>query len=175
MGTVDFDDVMALTDAALDRGGLDAQRVGITGGSYGGFMTNWAIGHTERFRAAVSERSVTNWFSMFGTGDNAFAHADGLGGYPWNAAETYLRISPIMYADKINTPLLLLHAERDFRCPVEQAEQLYMALKVLGRTVQLVRYPDENHDMSRSGKPWNRVDRMDRIVAWFRRYLVAAD
>lgn len=175
MGTVDFDDVMALTDAALDRGGLDAQRVGITGGSYGGFMTNWAIGHTERFRAAVSERSVTNWFSMFGTGDNAFARADGLGGYPWNAAETYLRISPIMYADKINTPLLLLHAERDFRCPVEQAEQLYMALKVLGRTVQLVRYPDENHDMSRSGKPWNRVDRMDRIVAWFRRYLVAAD
>lgn len=174
MGTVDYDDVMALTDAVLERGGLDPERVGITGGSYGGFMTNWAIGHTQRFRAAVSERSVTNWFSMFGTGDNAFARAEGLGGYPWDATDVYLGISPMMHVGNINTPLLLMHAEQDLRCPIEQAEQLYTALKVLGRTVQLVRYPDENHDMSRSGRPWNRIDRMDRIVDWFDRYLKGA-
>lgn len=174
MGTVDYDDVMALTDTVLERGGLDPERVGITGGSYGGFMTNWAIGHTDRFRAAVSERSVTNWFSMFGTGDNAFARAEGLGGYPWDATDTYLGISPMMHVANIRTPLLLMHAEQDLRCPIEQAEQLYTALKVLDRTVQLVRYPHENHDMSRSGRPWNRIDRMDRIVEWFGRYLKEA-
>ncbi|MDI3316970.1 MAG: S9 family peptidase [Bacillota bacterium] len=171
-GTDDFEDVMALLDAGLARGGLDPERVGIAGGSYGGFMTNWAVSHTDRFRAAVTMRSVVNWESDFGSGDFGFLDDEMFGGaLPWRDPEPYRRMSPLTYVDRIRTPLLILHAENDWRCPIEQGEQLYAALKKLGRTVRFVRYPGESHELSRSGKPWHRVDRLERIVGWFEEYL----
>ncbi|MDI3297980.1 MAG: S9 family peptidase [Bacillota bacterium] len=171
-GTDDFEDVMALLDAGLARGGLDPARVGIAGGSYGGFMTNWAVGHTDRFRAAVTMRSVVNWESDFGTGDYGFLDDEMFGGaLPWRDPEPYRRMSPLTYVERIRTPLLILHSENDWRCPVEQAEQLYAALKKLGRTVLFVRYPEESHELSRSGQPWHRLDRLERIVGWFEQYL----
>ncbi|MBX5464165.1 MAG: S9 family peptidase [Clostridia bacterium] len=171
-GTDDFEDVMALLDAGLARGGLDPERAGIAGGSYGGFMTNWAVGHSDRFRAAVTMRSVVNWESDFGTGDFGFLDDEMFGGaLPWRDPEPYRRMSPLTYVEAIRTPLLILHSENDWRCPIEQAEQLYAALKKLGRTVLFVRYPGESHELSRSGKPWHRLDRLERIAGWFEQYL----
>ncbi|MBE3589196.1 MAG: S9 family peptidase [Firmicutes bacterium] len=173
-GRKDWADVQALLDAALERGFIDPNRVGIAGGSYGGFMVNWAVGHSDRFRAAVSMRSLSNWFVDYGASD--FGHLlddDLFAAPPWKDPEAYARMSPLWYVENVRTPLLLLHAEEDYRCPVAHAEQFFAALKRLGRTVQLVRYPGESHEMSRSGKPWHRVDRLRRIVGWFTTHLAA--
>lgn len=170
-GNKDWADVQALLDAVLARGFIDPDRVGIAGGSYGGFMVNWAIGHSDRFRAAVSMRSISNWISDFGTSDFGYLDDDLFGTLPWRDPDAYWRMSPLWYVERVHTPLLLLHAEEDYRCPVEQAEQFYAALKKLGRTVRLVRYPGESHEMSRRGKPWHRVDRLRRIVDWFATHL----
>lgn len=170
-GNLDYQDVMAVLDAAIKKGFIDEKRLGVAGGSYGGFMTNWIIGHTDRFKAAVTMRSVTNEASMFGTSDYGFVAEQNMGCLPWENPEAYRKMSPLTYVEKIKTPLLILHSENDLRCPMEQAEQLFVALKKLKRDVLFVRFPGETHELSRSGKPWHRVFRLDQIVSWFKKYV----
>lgn len=171
-GNLDFRDVMAGLDVALARfPWIDQTRLGVAGGSYGGFMTNWIIGHTDRFRAAVTMRSVVNEASSVGTSDFGFVDMLSYPNPPWVEQSYYQRVSPISYVDEIHTPLLIEHQEEDHRCPIEQAEQLYTALKYLNRTVEFVRYPDSSHGMSRTGKPWLRIHRLRTIADWFGRFL----
>ena len=171
-GKHDFPDLMAAVDWAIAQGYVDERRLGVLGGSYGGFMTNWVIGHTTRFAAAVTQRCVSNLYSSFGT-DDIFHASDirTIGATPWADPHIYWELSPITYVDQIDTPLLIEHQERDYRCPIEQAEQLFTALKRRGKTVEFDRYPDESHNMSRGGQPKHRVERLERIAAWFDHYL----
>jgi len=172
-GDKDYRDVTAGFEAALAAWPqLDSERAGVAGGSYGGFMVNWMIAHSQRFKAAVTMRSVVNRFSAMGSSDMGWLRVPQYGTKPWwEEPEAYWQQSPLRYASNINTPLLIEHQEKDFRLPVEQGEQLYSALKYLGRTVEMILYPDESHGMSRTGKPWHRVYRLHSIVRWFDRYL----
>ena len=171
-GNLDYLDVMAGLDAALAVAPwIDRERLGIAGGSYGGFMTNWAVGHTDRFKAAVTQRSVVNEASSVGTSDFGFVDMASYPTRPWEDMTFYRGVSPLTFVEQIHTPLLIEHQEEDYRCPMEQAEQLYTALKVLKRTVEFVRYPDSSHGMSRTGKPWLRVYRLRTIRDWFDRFI----
>jgi len=171
-GKHDFPDLMAAVDWAVGQGYVDEARMGVTGGSYGGFMTNWVIGHTDRFAAAVTGRCVSNMYSTFGTDDIFFASAEQtIGALPWEEPDIYWELSPISYVDRIETPLLIEHQEQDYRCPVEQAEQMFTALKRRGKMVEFVRFPDESHGMSRTGQPRHRIERLKYITDWFDRYL----
>jgi dipeptidyl aminopeptidase/acylaminoacyl peptidase len=170
-GEADYPDIMAGVDALLKRGYVDHQRLGVTGGSYGGFMTNWIIGHTDRFRAAVTQRSVVNMVSMFGSSDGGYEMNREFNSYPWDGTDLYRRLSPLTYVKEIRTPLLIIHSEQDLRCSIEQAEQLFCALKVLRRRVEFIRFPEEPHGLSRHGRPDRRVERLKRIVGWFDTYL----
>jgi dipeptidyl aminopeptidase/acylaminoacyl peptidase len=174
-GGKDYQDLMAGVDHVLDtRPYLDPERLGVTGGSYGGYMTNWIIGQTDRFRAAVSCRSTANRYSQYGTSDLAYFNSDWeFPGTPWDNPQFYLERSPLTYVGRITTPLMLIHSENDLRCPISQAEELFVALKRLRREVVLVRFPDENHELSRSGQPAHRVERLEHIVGWFRKHLQA--
>jgi dipeptidyl aminopeptidase/acylaminoacyl peptidase len=171
-GESDMPDVMAVVDHAISLGFVDENRVGVTGGSYGGFLTNWVIGHTDRFSAAITDRCVSNLYSMYGTSDIGYSFGEfEFGGLPWAERETFMKYSPITYVDRMTTPLLIVHSEQDYRCPIEQAEQLFVSLKKLGRTVEFVRFPNENHELSRSGKPKHRMQRIDFNLDWWRRHL----
>jgi dipeptidyl aminopeptidase/acylaminoacyl peptidase len=171
-GEADMPDLMGALDGVIARGYVDPNRLGVTGGSYGGFMTNWMIGHTDRFKAAVTQRCVSNLTSFYGTSDIGFHFAEHeIGGTPWEQPERYRRLSPLTYAPRITTPLLILHSEQDYLCPIEQAEQLFVWLAKLGRTVEFVRFPDESHGLSRSGKPKHRVERLQHILRWFSTHL----
>lgn len=175
-GGGDFADVMAALDAAIARYDfIDPDRVGLVGGSYGGFIASWAVGHTHRFRAACSERAVNNPLTMFGTSDigHWFNLVEGGGELPWENPARWVERSPLTYAKDIRTPLLIIHSENDLRCPISEAEQLYVALKMLGRETTLVRVPDENHELSRSGTPRHRLERFRIILDWFGRHLSA--
>ncbi|MCM3339848.1 S9 family peptidase [Paenibacillus sp. MER TA 81-3] len=167
-GGRDYLDVIELVDYAVSHYSyVDEQRLGVTGGSYGGFMTNWIVGHTNRFKAAVTQRSICNWLSFYGVSDiGYFFTEDQIGGQPWEEPEKLWKHSPLAYVKQVETPLLILHGEEDLRCPIEQAEQLYVALKRLGKKTQLVRFPGANHDLSRSGHPELRVERLNRIAGW---------
>jgi dipeptidyl aminopeptidase/acylaminoacyl peptidase len=170
-GHYDYIDLMTAVDSALTKGGLDPDRLGVAGGSYGGYMTNWIITQTKRFKAAVSMRSISNLYSFFGTSDGGFLNADDYGGPPWAMPDKYLKQSPISHVANVRTPLLMIHSDRDFRTPIEQAEQFYTALKYQGRNVRFVRFLTETHELSRSGDPWHRVIRLERIQNWFQKYL----
>ncbi|MDQ2904448.1 MAG: S9 family peptidase [Chloroflexota bacterium] len=171
-GEKDSLDIMAGVDALLRRGYIDEQRMGVTGGSYGGFMTNWLTGHTDRFKAAVTQRSVTNLASFFGSSDFGWTFADDeLDGTPWDDLERYMHMSPITYVKQMHTPLLILHSEQDLRCHIEQADQLFAALKYLGREVAYVRFEGQSHGLSRGGHPKLRLERLHLIQEWFDRYL----
>lgn len=172
-GERDYQDLMEFVDAALERFPfIDSQRLGVTGGSYGGFMTNWIVGHTDRFRAAITQRSISNFISFFGTSDIGWLFGDvEVGGRPWNNLETFWKHSPLAYVENIHTPLLIIHSEEDYRCPVEQADQLFVALKVLGREVRYIRFEGESHELSRSGRPLNREKRLEEIRGWLDRFL----
>jgi dipeptidyl aminopeptidase/acylaminoacyl peptidase len=171
-GESDMPDVMGGIDAALKLGYIDETRMGVTGGSYGGYLTNWLIGHTDRFKAAVTQRCVSNFYSMIGTSDIGFNFGVyEMGGVPWKNADTLLKYSPISYVDKMETPLLIIHNEQDLRCPIEQAEQLYMFLKMQDRDVAMVRIPDEDHNLSRTGTPSRRLARLHHMLAWFDSHL----
>jgi dipeptidyl aminopeptidase/acylaminoacyl peptidase len=175
-GGGDYADVMAGLDEALRRFDfLDPERLGVMGGSYGGYLTSWIVGHTRRFRAACSERAVNAMWSMFGTSDigHAFQEAHAGGRPPWEDLGWYLERSPLSYARDIHTPLLIVHSEDDLRCPMEQAEQLYVALKKLRRPVRLVRFPDEDHELSRAGRPRHRLARFRILLEWFGEHLPA--
>lgn len=170
-GNLDYRDVMRVADWLFARPFVDRKRVGITGGSYGGYMTNWVVGHTDRFAAAVTQRSVVNLESMFGTSDYGYDLGHEFGGTPWARREQYRRQSPLTYATRIRTPLLIDHEEQDHRCPIEQGEQLFTTLKLLGRTVEMVRFEGESHGLCRIGRPQNRAERLRRIIGWFDRYM----
>jgi len=168
-GGKDYQDLMAGVDHALGWGWIDTRRLYVTGGSYGGFMTNWIVGHTDRFRAAATQRSISNNTSAFGTSDigwHFWEHEMGEA-TPWRTPEKLVARSPLVYAPNVKTPLLILHAERDLRCPIEQAEQFFIALRWHGVETQFVRFPDDNHDLTRGGKPRNRVEHCRRIADWF--------
>ena len=168
-GGKDYVDLMAGVDHARSLGWIDEDRIYVTGGSYGGFMTNWIVGHTDRFRAAVTQRSISNNISAFGTSDigwHFWEHEMG-DATPWRDQQKLVERSPLTYVTNVKTPLLILHAERDLRCPIEQAEQLFTALKVLGKEAVFVRYPEDNHDLTRGGQPRHRVDHCERIANWF--------
>jgi dipeptidyl aminopeptidase/acylaminoacyl peptidase len=171
-GEKDSLDIMAGVDALLQKGYIDEQRMGVTGGSYGGFMTNWLIGHNDRFKAAVTDRSVTNLASDFGSCDFGWTFADDeLDTTPWEDLERYMHMSPISYVQNMHTPLLILHSEQDLRCSIEQAEQLFAALKYLGREVLFVRFEGQSHGLSRGGHPKLRLERLRHILGWFEKYL----
>ncbi|MBA3337094.1 MAG: S9 family peptidase [Chloroflexia bacterium] len=171
-GESDMPDIIAGLDAVLDRDEIDPNRIGVTGGSYGGFMTNWIIGHTDRFRAAVTQRCVSNFHSFYGTSDIGFTFGEfEFGGTPWADAEKLLAFSPISYVEQMHTPLLIIHNEQDLRCPIEQAEQLFISLKRLGREVAFVRIPNEDHNLSRTGKPSRRLARLHHLIGWFDAHL----
>ena len=171
-GEKDSLDIMAGVDALLQKGYIDEQRIGVTGGSYGGFMTNWLIGHNDRFKAAVTDRSVTNLASDFGSCDFGWTFADDeLETTPWEDLGRYMRMSPINYVKNMRTPLLILHSEQDLRCSIEQAEQLFAALKYMGREVLFVRFEGQSHGLSRGGHPHSRLERLRHILGWFEKYL----
>jgi dipeptidyl aminopeptidase/acylaminoacyl peptidase len=178
-GERDYQDILEAVDYAVKTYGyIDGKRLGVAGGSYGGYMTNWIVGHTNRFSAAVTMRSISNWYSFHGSSDIGWmslpTHELGDGKDPWDNLQLIMEKSPITYVKNVKTPLLILHSEEDYRCPMEQAEQMFAALKKLGKTVELVRFPGENHELSRSGKPKHRIERLQHIVRWFNTYLGAA-
>ena len=173
-GGGDYADIMAALEEALRRHAfIDPERLGVLGGSYGGFLTSWTVGHTDRFKAACSERAVNCQYTMFGTSDigHSFNVVELGGPLPWEDMARYIERSPLTYAKNIVTPLLIIHSEDDLRCPIEQAEQLFVALKKLRREVRFVRFPGENHEMSRSGKPRHRLERFRHILEWFAGHL----
>jgi dipeptidyl aminopeptidase/acylaminoacyl peptidase len=172
-GERDYQDVMEAVDHVVGAYSyVDGEKLGVLGGSYGGYMTNWVVGHTDRFRAAVTMRSISNWYSMHGTSDIAWMEHDiSWGRDPWDNLEQIMEKSPITYVKNIKTPLLIIHSEQDYRCPMEQDEQLFIALKKLGRTTEFVRFPDEPHGLSRAGQPKHRLERLQHIVRWFDRHL----
>ncbi|MGI6873563.1 S9 family peptidase [Amycolatopsis sp. 3B14] len=169
LGTVDVDDVLALLDAALERDDLDSSRVGVMGGSYGGFMTTWlAAHHGSRFRAAWSERAVNAWDSFTGSSDIGWFFTEAyVGADPVVQRER----SPLTYAAQIRIPFAVVHSEHDWRCPVEQAQRLFVELKRNGTEVEMLLFPGEGHELSRSGKPRHRVQRFDAILDWWSRHL----
>jgi dipeptidyl aminopeptidase/acylaminoacyl peptidase len=163
---------MAVVDEAVKRFDfIDPERIGVMGGSYGGFMTSWIVGHTDRFRAACSERSCNNFVLEGGSADIGWMFKGEFGAHWFEEPEAYLKISPSSYARNITTPLLILHSENDLRCPVGHAEDLFTILRLLKREVELVRFPEESHELSRSGSPVHRVQRFEIILDWFDRHL----
>jgi len=171
-GTVDYDDLMAWVDFVQQKPYIDPTRMGVTGGSYGGYMTNWIIGHTDRFQAAVTQRSVSNLISMYGSSDFNWSFQMELGDEPpWENLENYWRQSPLKYIGNAKTPTLVIHSEQDLRCDMEQGEQIFVALKKLGVDTEMVRFPDEPHGLSRGGRTDRRIERLSHILRWFDRYL----
>lgn len=172
-GTVDYEDLMAFTDHVLAREtDIDPSRVGVTGGSYGGFMTNWIIGHTDRFAAAASQRSIANWIS--------FEHMSDIGHtftrreqsvLTVESAEKLWKHSPLKYVGNCKTPTLFVHSDQDYRCNVAEGMEMFAALKVLGVETRMCVIHGENHELSRSGKPRNRIIRMQEILNWMDHYL----
>jgi dipeptidyl aminopeptidase/acylaminoacyl peptidase len=171
-GGPDWVDIQAVADFGAALPYVDAERMAIMGGSYGGFMTAWAVGHTDRFKCAIADRLVGNHQSFSGTCDFPYKHEIYFKGNAWDDPSDLWRTSPIAYAGKINTPLLLIHSEGDLRCPIGQAEELFAALRQQRKTVEFVRYPGEcSHGMSRNGPPDMRLDRLQRNLAWLDKYL----
>jgi dipeptidyl aminopeptidase/acylaminoacyl peptidase len=172
-GGKDYLDLKSAVDHAVSCFDfIDENRLGVTGGSYGGFMTNWIVGHTNRFKAAVTDRSISNWLSFSGVSDIGYTFTPReIEGNIFTDAEKLWYHSPLHYAANVETPLLIMHGERDFRCPIEQAEQLFIALSHQGKPVSFIRFPDANHEMSRSGDPQQRVLRLKHMADWFESYL----
>ena len=172
-GTIDYEDIMKFTDTVLEKCPfIDVERIGVTGGSYGGFMTNWIIGHTNRFKAAASQRSISNWISKFGTTDIGYYFVeDQQAATPWTDVEKLWFHSPMKYADKVKTPTLFIHSDEDFRCWIAEAYQMFTSLKYHGVEARLCIFKGENHELSRSGKPKHRIRRLKEITDWFDKYL----
>jgi len=174
-GTIDYDDLMNVVDAATEAYPfVDADHLGVMGGSYGGFMTNWAIGQTGRFKAAVSQRSISNWICKFNTTDiGYFFNKDAIGTDPWEegGADKLWWHSPLKYANKAVTPTLFIHSEQDYRCWLAEGLQMFTALRYHGVDSRLVLFREENHELSRSGKPKHRARRLQEMLDWFDRYL----
>ena len=171
-GSVDYADLMAWADYMAQKPYIDTTRMGVTGGSYGGYMTVWIIGHTQRFKAAVTQRCVSNFVSMWGSSDFNWGFQRELGDKaPFEDLEKYWKHSPIAYIGNAKTPTLVIHNEFDLRCPIEQGEQVFVALKRLGVDTEFVRFPDEFHGLSRAGRTDRRIARLNAILGWFEKYL----
>ncbi|RNA68786.1 alpha/beta hydrolase family protein [Alteribacter keqinensis] len=172
-GGKDYTDLMSAVDQAVEQFDyIEEDRLGVTGGSYGGFMTNWIVSHTDRFKAAATLRSISNWISFYGVSDIGYFFTEWeIGADLFTDPDKMWDHSPLKYVKDINTPLLILHGERDFRCPVEQAEQLFVALKHQKKETRLVRFPNANHELSRSGPPKLRYARLKELENWFNQYL----
>ena len=159
-------------DAALKKySWIDSDRLGVTGGSYGGFMTNWILGHTDRFKAAVTLRSLSNFISDDGTRDGAYGHSPDFGGDIFQKFDLFWDRSPLKYAKNVKTPTLILHSDNDFRVPIEQGEQWFRALKHFGVTTEIVFFPRENHNLTRTGEPRHLIESMNWQLYWFDRFL----
>lgn len=174
-GSIDYEDLMHFTDLVLEKyEDIDEDCLGVMGGSYGGFMTNWIIGHTDRFKAANSQRSISNWTSFYGVSDIGYYFAqDQTASNPWDNIEDMWGQSPLKYARQAVTPTLFIHADQDLRCPLEQGMQMYTALQLNDVDTRLVVFKNETHELSRSGKPAARVKRLEEILEWFDKYLVS--
>ena len=170
-GDLDYKDCMAAADYLEKQRFIHPKKMGVTGGSYGGYMTNWIIGHTNRFKAAVTQRSICDLTPFVGGSDIGFALGREFDGFPWTNPENYEKCSPITYFKKVKTPVLIIHSEQDLRCNIEQAEQMFAMLKILKKKVEMVRFPEEPHGLSRHGRPDRRIARLNWIVKWFDRYL----
>lgn len=172
-GIEDYSDIMRFVDTCLERyTDIDVHRLGVGGGSYGGYMTNWVIGHTDRFRCAVSQRGISSWATMFTTSDTSYQfpmyQADS---NIWDNIQSYLYHSPLTYANKCTTPTLFIHSDEDYRCPVSEGIAMFTALKYNGVPARMCIFRGENHELSRSGKPENRLNRLAEITGWYERYL----
>ena len=175
-GGMDYQDIMAGVDAVLKQNPwIDADRLGVTGGSYGGFMTNWIVGHTNRFKAAVTLRSVSNFISDDGTRDGAYGHEDDFKGFLFDDFEQYWDASPLKYVRNVKTPTLVLHSDNDYRVPLEQGEQWFRALKHYGVTAEFVIFPRENHNLTRTGEPKHLVESLNWQLYWFERFMLGND
>jgi len=165
-GGADYEDILRAVDVLVSRGVTDPQRVYIGGYSYGGFMASWAVGHTDRFRAAWVGAPVSNQVSMFGTGDIPLLYMHETGGTPQDNLQTYIERSPVTYLGNSNTPVLLVHHEGDLRCPIAQSEEIFHALKAMGKEVEFVRYPGGFHTYV-THAPSQTADRITRQIAWY--------
>lgn len=172
-GTVDFEDVMAWADYVEKLPYIDTQRMGVTGGSYGGYMTSLIIGKTDRFKAAVAQRVVSNFISFYGTSDMNIGTEYLMGAEqpPWDDLENYWRQSPIAHIGNAKTPTMLIHSESDLRCDKEQGIQVFVALKKLGVDTELILFPEESHGLSRAGRTDRRIERLSHMLRWFATYL----
>ena len=161
-----------LVDHMARRPYVDTKHMGILGGSYGGFMTTWAVGHTNRFKAAVTQRQAGDFWVHYGSSDFGYFRQHYFKSHPWENPRAYHEASPNFYVKNIKTPLLIIHSEGDLRCPIAEGEGLFTAMKVLDQApCEMVRFEGEFHGLSRGGKPRNREERLKRIVDWFERYL----
>lgn len=172
-GGTDYQDVMAGLDAAIERfDWIDTSRLGVTGGSYGGYLVNWIVTQTDRFAAAITQRSTCNRKNLFGSSDLVWTYSEWeFRGLPWDDPAFYYDRSPLSWVTNVKTPILIMHSENDLRCPVEQGEQWFTALKRLGRETEFVRFPGESHNLSRSGRPDHRLERLNWMTDWFGRHL----
>lgn len=168
-GTIDYDDIMQFTDVVLIKNkAIDIENVFVTGGSYGGFMTNWIIGHTDRFKAAASQRSISNWTTEYGVTDIGYYFVpDQIAADLWTNYEKLWDHSPLKYADHVTTPTLFIHSDMDYRCWLPEALQMFTALKQFGVPSRLCVFKGENHELSRGGKPKHRIKRLEEICTWF--------
>ncbi|MFL2075524.1 S9 family peptidase [Marinilactibacillus psychrotolerans] len=170
-GNKDYEDLMIGTDYVLEKHpNIDKNNVYLAGGSYGGFMTNWIVGHTNRFKAAVTQRCISNWISFYGTSDIGPHFVEFQLQQDLSNMEELWRMSPLAYAQKVETPLLIIHGEEDLRCPQEQAEQMYIAMKKKGVETKLITFPKSSHGLSRMGLPNLRLERMSAISDWFEQH-----
>jgi dipeptidyl aminopeptidase/acylaminoacyl peptidase len=168
----DFKDLMIGVDEVLKRGYVDAKKLGVTGGSGGGLLTDWIVGHTDRFAAAVAQRDIASWAAWWYAADFTLFQPSWFKAPPFQDPQDYVNRSPITYIEKVHTPLMLVLGEADFRTPpATGGEEMFRALKFLKRPVVMVRFPGESHELSRSGQPWHRVERLEHIVGWFDKYL----
>jgi dipeptidyl aminopeptidase/acylaminoacyl peptidase len=172
----DYKDLMMGVEEAIKRGYVDERRLGVTGGSGGGLLTNWTVTQTDRFAAAVSQRSVADWLSFWYTADFTLFTPTWFRSLPFRDPEEFLARSPVRYADKITTPMMFIEGDSDMRTPSGQGgEAMFRALKVQKKVAVMVRFPGETHDLSRSGKPSHRIERLQHIVNWFDKYLMGKD
>jgi dipeptidyl aminopeptidase/acylaminoacyl peptidase len=170
-GGKDFQDIMAGVDEVIKRGVADQDRLAVMGGSYGGFMTFWTITQTDRFKAAIGHAGISDWYSFFGQSDIPGLMEYGFGGTPWTAREWYERWSPIRYVERVKTPIMITHGEQDRRVPIQQAEELYRALRKRGVEVTFVRFPREGHGIT---EPNHVIDLVHRQIEWFDKHLKPA-
>jgi len=171
----DYKDLMAAVDDVVKRGYVDPKKLGITGGSGGGVLTNWAITQTDRFAAAVSQRSIADWANFWYTADFTLFQPTWFRKAPWQDREDFANRSAITFIDRVHTPLMLIEGEADYRTPpASGGEMMFRALKYLHRPAVMVRFPGESHELSRSGQPWHRIERLEHIVAWFDKWLTGA-